>query len=54
MGATQLKSGDVLILFSDGIPDAQNSAKEFFGYTAFKNILQNMNTTGSAGVTVIC
>jgi serine phosphatase RsbU (regulator of sigma subunit) len=45
---THLKSGDVLILFSDGIPDAQNSAKEFFGHTALKNILLNMNTSISA------
>ena len=44
----RLKTGDVLILFSDGISEARNNAKEFFGYTLLKNILQNLDTSISA------
>ena len=40
----QLNKDDVVVIFTDGISDAQNSSKEFLGVKRIKNILQYLNT----------
>jgi sigma-B regulation protein RsbU (phosphoserine phosphatase) len=40
----QLNQGDVLILFTDGIPEAHNSSKAFYGYDRLKNLLEHTDT----------
>lgn len=35
----QLKNNDILILYTDGIPESQNAELEDFGYERFENIL---------------
>jgi len=39
-----LKSGDVLVLISDGIPEAQNKMKELYGYDTLRKILKETPT----------
>jgi serine phosphatase RsbU (regulator of sigma subunit) len=39
-----LKPQDVVVLFTDGIPEARNNAGEFYGYDALKNLVAGMNT----------
>ncbi|MFC2084960.1 SpoIIE family protein phosphatase, partial [Bacteroidota bacterium] len=41
----KLKKDDVIILYSDGISEAQNNAKEFFGTERVINLLNNLNTS---------
>jgi sigma-B regulation protein RsbU (phosphoserine phosphatase) len=38
-GAAQLDPGDVLVLYSDGITEAQNAEKSFFGESGLRNVL---------------
>jgi len=40
-----LKSGDVLILLTDGIPEAQNRAKELYGDKRLLNLVEKMDTS---------
>lgn len=40
----QLKSGDVLILVTDGIIEEFNRAKEFYGENRLRKLIQAMNT----------
>ena len=40
----RLNKGDLLILYTDGIPEAKNNAKLFYGYDTLQRLLQNMNT----------
>ena len=40
----QLKSGDIVIFLSDGIPEAQNHARELYGDEKIKNLLQKIDT----------
>jgi len=42
--AVQLKSGDALILATDGITEEQNSAKELYGEERLNKLLHQMNT----------
>jgi serine phosphatase RsbU (regulator of sigma subunit) len=37
-----LKSGDIIIFLTDGIPEAQNHAKEFYGEKRLENLVQNV------------
>ena len=39
-----LKTGDVLILLTDGIPEAQNHAKELYGDDKLKTLLETLDT----------
>lgn len=39
----QLEKGDTLLVFSDGITDAENSAEELFGRTRFFDLLKKLN-----------
>jgi len=39
-----LKPGDILIFLTDGIPEAQNHARELYGDEMLKNLLQKMDT----------
>ncbi|MFQ6114949.1 MAG: SpoIIE family protein phosphatase, partial [bacterium] len=41
---TQLASGSVLVLFTDGIPEARNHAGEFYGEPRLKSLLEQMDT----------
>jgi serine phosphatase RsbU (regulator of sigma subunit) len=41
----RLKPGDILILFTDGVPEAQNSSREFFGYEALKILFERVETS---------
>lgn len=46
----RLKPDDVLILFSDGIPEARNGAMDFYEYDTLIDLLEKINTsTMSAG-----
>jgi serine phosphatase RsbU (regulator of sigma subunit) len=38
-----LGKGDVLVLFTDGLPDAWNNAQEFYEYDRLKSLLENMD-----------
>jgi len=40
-----LKPGDVLILLTDGIPEAQNRTKELYGEKRLKDLIEKINTT---------
>jgi len=39
-----LKPGDIVLLFSDGIPDMQNPGGEFYGLNSLENLLAGMET----------
>jgi hypothetical protein len=39
-----LKTGDVVVFFTDGIPDAENQAGEFYVFRKLKQLLESMNT----------
>jgi len=41
----QLVSGDVIVLLSDGVPEARNSSKEFYGEKRLKSLVENMDTS---------
>ncbi|MCX7798378.1 MAG: SpoIIE family protein phosphatase [Melioribacter sp.] len=42
----QLKKGDIIVVYSDGIPEAKNANYEDFGYERFEKIIQrNCNKT---------
>jgi serine phosphatase RsbU (regulator of sigma subunit) len=41
----RLEPGDTLVLFSDGITEAQNSSGEFFGDTRFEKLLTDQHET---------
>jgi serine phosphatase RsbU (regulator of sigma subunit) len=43
----QLKNNDILTLYTDGIPEAQNSRFEDFGYDRFENILIENNNSNT-------
>ena len=40
----QLQHGDVIVFFSDGIPDARNKAEEFYESETLLELLQRMDT----------
>jgi streptogramin lyase len=40
----ELKPGDIVLLFSDGIPDMQNPGGEFYGLNSLENLLAKMET----------
>jgi serine phosphatase RsbU (regulator of sigma subunit) len=45
-GTTQVGLGDVLLLYTDGVNEAQNSAEEFFGYEHLLSVTKsNVNHT---------
>jgi sigma-B regulation protein RsbU (phosphoserine phosphatase) len=41
----QLKPGDVLVLFTDGLSEAQNQKEEFYEYKKLKILLERMETS---------
>ena len=41
----QLKSGDILIFLTDGVPEAQNHARELYGDEGIKILLQKIDTS---------
>ena len=43
----ELEPSDILLLYSDGLTDAQDDAEDFFGSERVKSILQT-NASGSA------
>jgi len=40
----QLKPFDVVVLFTDGIPEAQNHGGKFYGYDSLKDLVEKMDT----------
>ncbi|MCP5102093.1 MAG: SpoIIE family protein phosphatase, partial [bacterium] len=40
----QLKTSDVVVLFTDGIPDSRNENGEFYGYGTLKKLVEKMDT----------
>jgi sigma-B regulation protein RsbU (phosphoserine phosphatase) len=40
----QLRSGDLLVFLTDGIPEAQNRTKEFYGDERLKSLVSDLNT----------
>lgn len=49
---TVLKTGDVLVLFTDGILDTQNAAGAFYGYGKLKDRLETMDTKNLTAVAI--
>ena len=41
----QLKSGDLLIFYTDGVPEAQNRVKAFYELDALKSLIENIITS---------
>ncbi|MCP4147430.1 MAG: SpoIIE family protein phosphatase [bacterium] len=41
----KLKSGDVIIFYTDGVTEAKNSADEFYGHDAFIKLLETISMT---------
>ncbi len=39
---TKLKTGDTLLLFSDGLPELHNSNEEMFGYKRVRNVFEDV------------
>jgi len=37
--------GDVLVLFTDGVTEAKNNAKEFYDYAHLRKLLERMDTS---------
>ncbi len=48
----QLKGGDVLLLFTDGIPETQNSSGQFYEYKSIKHLLETMDTQSLSAVEI--
>jgi sigma-B regulation protein RsbU (phosphoserine phosphatase) len=48
----QLKPLDVVVLFTDGIPEARNPAGEFYGYDSLRDLVEKMDTAGLAPVDI--
>ena len=40
---TQLRPGDILILYTDGVTEARDNAKEFYGHEGLEGLVGNMN-----------
>ena len=49
-GRIQLASGDVLLLYTDGVTEAMNSEKEIFGVRRLMDIVQQNLTEDSQGL----
>lgn len=49
---TQLKTGDILVLFTDGIPDTRNHDGKFYEYRTLKILLEKMDTTVLSAVQI--
>ncbi len=43
--SVKLAEGEVIVLYSDGLTDAQNSSKEFYGNTRIIRFLENLDVT---------
>ena len=50
VGETNLDPGDALLVFSDGVPDAQNAAEEFFGEGPFPILLPDLGAMDAASL----
>jgi serine phosphatase RsbU (regulator of sigma subunit) len=48
----QLKPFDVVVLFTDGVPDAQNHRGEFYGYDTLRQLVEQMDTTALSAVEI--
>ena len=42
----QLEPGDILILYTDGVTEARDSSKEFYGHEGLEGLVQNIDTAG--------
>jgi serine phosphatase RsbU (regulator of sigma subunit) len=40
MHCTQLEPGDALVIFSDGVTEAQNTTRDLFGDSRLKDLLE--------------
>ena len=43
-GSTELRDGDVLVLYSDGLPEALDRAEEAFGYARLRQLVEGHDT----------
>lgn len=50
--ALRLNPGDVVVLFTDGIAEAQNTAGEFYGYRTLKELVAVMETSGMSAADI--
>jgi serine phosphatase RsbU (regulator of sigma subunit)/ligand-binding sensor domain-containing protein len=48
----QLKPFDVLVMFTDGIPETQNHRGEFYGYDTLRLLVEKMDTTSLSAVEI--
>lgn len=48
----ELKSGDILLFFTDGIPDACNPAGDFFELSRLERFLEQLDTAGMTAVEI--
>lgn len=44
----QLQSGDILLFYTDGIPEAMNKNRELFGFERLEQFVHDVNTTSTA------
>ena len=44
--SVQLKSGDIFVLFTDGIPEALNSERKFYGKKRLEQFIKDVDITG--------
>ena len=49
-GSTDLKSGDTVLLYTDGVTEAQNLAKDLFGEQAFREVFADAVRNSKKGV----
>ena len=51
----QLKTGDLFIVYSDGVTEARNEAGDFFGENKLKELLTNIDglTASQAGTKIL-
>jgi serine phosphatase RsbU (regulator of sigma subunit) len=48
----RLKPGEVVVFFTDGIPEARNQAKEHYGVEALRSLLTNLDTDSLSAVEI--
>ena len=46
MQSTHLKPGDAVVIFSDGVTEAQNTTRDFFGDTRLEDLLKRSADLG--------
>jgi serine phosphatase RsbU (regulator of sigma subunit) len=48
----QLGTGDVMLIFSDGVTEARNKSREFYGDRRLQRLLQSIETSSASSVEI--